>query len=368
MSTDAQVPAEAQRPALSKVGTLARFAVIGGVLVVIMGTFAYLGGWLTPKDLRPAEFADEFERVAGVHSGFRRNHAKGVGVSGFFESNGAAARLSKATVFQVGHVPVTGRFSLAGGQPYMADAPDIIRGLGLKFSLPNGEQWRTTMNSIPVFLVNTPAAFYERLVASRPDPTTGKPDPAKMKAFLASHPETVRAMKIISSHPPASGLANSTYSSLNAFFFINTNGVSTPVRLQLVPVDVFEPTATNLPAQENENYLFDALIGRIHQGPVQWHLILTVGQPRDPTNDATIPWPEGRERIDAGTLTLSAVENEETSVARDINFDPLALPAGIVPSDDPLLSARSAVYSQSFTRRAGETKEPSAVTSVEAGK
>jgi catalase len=37
------------------------------------------------------------------------------------------------------------------------------------------------------------------------------------------------------------------------------------------------------------------------------------------------------------------------------------LPEGMAPSDDPLLSARSAVYSQSFTRRAGEKKLPSAV-------
>ena len=360
--------AEAPRPALSKGGTLARCAVIGGVLVALTGAFAYLGGWLTSKDLTPAKFADEFERVAGVHAGFRRNHAKGVGVSGFFESNGAGARLSKATVFHVGRVPVTGRFSLAGGQPSLADAPETIRGLGLKFSLPDGEQWRTAMNSIPVFLVKTPAAFYERLVASEPDPATGKPDPAKMQAFLARHPEAMRAMHIISRHPPASGFANSTYSSLNAFFFVTTDGVSTPVRLQLVPLDAFEPAVTPVSAQASKNYLFDALIGRMHQGPVHWHLMLVVGQPGDPTNDATVPWPESRERVDAGTLTLSVVEPEETSVARDINFDPLVLPAGIVPSDDPLLSARSAVYAQSFTRRAGETKQPSAVTSAAAGK
>ena len=41
--------------------------------------------------------------------------------------------------------------------------------------------------------------------------------------------------------------------------------------------------------------------------------------------------------------------------------DPLVLPTGIAASDDPLLSARSATYSQSFTRRAGEAKPPSAV-------
>jgi catalase len=53
---------------------------------------------------------------------------------------------------------------------------------------------------------------------------------------------------------------------------------------------------------------------------------------------------------------------------RAINFDPLVLPNGITGSDDPLLSARSAAYSQSFTRRIGEPKSPSAVTSSEVGK
>jgi len=65
--------------------------------------------------------------------------------------------------------------------------------------------------------------------------------------------------------------------------------------------------------------------------------------------------------LDVGTLTLERVESEDTSPCRDINFDPLVLPEGMAPSDDPLLSARSAVYSQSFTRRAGEKKLPSAV-------
>jgi len=37
------------------------------------------------------------------------------------------------------------------------------------------------------------------------------------------------------------------------------------------------------------------------------------------------------------------------------------VPAGIKPSDDPLLSARSAAYSDSFMRRAGGAKTPSAV-------
>ena len=101
---------------------------------------------------------------------------------------------------------------------------------------------------------------------------------------------------------------------------------------------------------------------------MQWHLVVIIGQPGDPTNDATIAWPAGREQVDVGTLTLDEVESDDTSAARVINFDPLVLPAGIAPSDDPLLSARSAVYSQSFTRRAGETKQPSAVTPADVRK
>jgi len=192
MSNDPKAPAEAEQPRLGKVSTLARFLLIGVALAAVVGTFAYFGGWFTPNDLTPARLTDAFEHVDGVHPGFRRNHAKGVGVSGFFESNGNGVRLSKAVVFRLGRVPVIGRFSLSGGQPYLADRPDTVRGLALEFVPPNGELWRTAIINLPVFPVSTPEAFYERLIASKPDPNTGKPDPAKMKAFLARHPETVR--------------------------------------------------------------------------------------------------------------------------------------------------------------------------------
>ena len=152
------------------------------------------------------------------------------------------------------------------------------------------------------------------------------------------------------------------YNGLNVFRFINAADVSTPVRWSMVPVDAFKPEDTAQSANPDKNYLFDDFIARIHSAPVQWRLILTVGQPGDPTDDATIPWPEDREHVDAGTLTLDEVESEAPGNCRDINFDPLVLPVGIAPSDDPLLSARSAVYSQSFTRRAGEKKELSAIT------
>jgi catalase len=333
----------------------------------VLGAFLYLGGWFSPQKLTPERFVDELQRVNGTRTGFRRNHAKGVCVRGFFDSNGQGARLSKAVVFQNGRVPVIGRFSLGSGDPHATDALSTVRGLGLQFTLSDGEQWRTAMINLPVFPFKDPQAFYDNLVASEPDPDTHQPDPAKGAAFFASHPDTARAIGIIKSQAPSSGFDNSTFHGLNAFRFTNAAGVATFVRGELVPVQPIA-AASATEASQDKNFLFDALIASIQRHPLQWHLILTVGQPGDQTDNATIPWPEGRETVDVGSLTLDSVESDDTNPARTINFDPLVLPAGIAPSGDPLLSARSAIYSQSFTRRAGEKKEPSAITPAEVQK
>src|SRR3984957_18976005 len=184
---------------------LIRWAAIGVVIAGIVGAFAYTGGWFAAHRLTPARFIDTFEKVNGIHPGFRRNHARGLCISGYFDSNGQGVRLSKANVFEPGRVAVIGRFSLAGGQPFAADGPAAVRGLGLRFEPRRGEQWRTTMIDLPVFAVRTPEGFYDQLLASKIDPATGKPDPAKMTAFLAAHPETVRAMTIIKAKPFSSG-------------------------------------------------------------------------------------------------------------------------------------------------------------------
>jgi catalase len=368
MANEGSTTAADLPPPLDGMGALARLVLIGAFLAAVVILFAYLGGWLTPHKLTPSRFVDGFEEVDGVHSGFRRNHAKGVCVSGSFESNGQGTRLSRAAVFQQGKIPVVGRFSFGGGLPDVADKPDLVRGLGLQFSLPDGEFWRTSMISLPIFPFSTPQAFYEQMIASKPDPKTGKPDPAKMEAFLAKHPETAKVLATFKDAPIPSGFGNTTFYGLNAFRFINSEGESTPVRWILTPEQMPEAAPDNAANPRDKNYLFDALIKDIHHRPLKWHLVVIRGKPADTTNDATVAWPADREKIDVGTLTIDRVEAEQGSPTTDLNFDPLVLPDGIAPSDDPILSARSAVYSQSFTRREGETKQPSAITPAEVEK
>jgi catalase len=345
--------------------TFARLTVIGLVLLVVAGAFAYVGGWFSPHRLTQDRMMSAFQEDNGPHPGFRRNHAKGVCVYGWFASSGAAASLSKAEVLQPGRrVPVIGRFALAGGMPMQADTPAQVRSMALRFMPPRGGEWRTGMNNIPVFVVSSAQGFYDQLLAARRDPATGKPDPAAMQAFIAHHPETARAMGLIKARVISSGFADSTFNSLNAFRFVSASGVSTSVRWAMEPL---QPVALETPVQAtkaDKNYLFDDLIGQVKQHPLQWHLIVTIGQPGDRTDDATVPWPADRQHVDAGTLIIDSVSSEDGGACTEINYDPLVLPPGIAPSDDPLLSARSAAYLRSFTLRAGEKakKAPSAVS------
>src|SRR5262249_33463399 len=133
----------------------------------------------------------------------------------------------------------------------------------------------------------------------------------------------------------------------------------------LRPLQPFEAAGAVPP---DKNYLFRELITQIHRQPLRWRLIVIVGRPGDPTSDPSIGWPADREEGDVGTVTLDRVEADELSAATDIVFDPLTLPAGMAPSDDPILRVRSAAYVESFTRRSGETKQPSAITPADVKK
>ena len=342
---------------LNRRSVLLGIGAVTAFLAVDLGAVAYANKWIGPNNTLTREtFLDAFRSVFGAHPGFRKNHAKGVVVTGHFDSNGNGSEVSRAVIFRPGQTPVTGRFSLAGGNPNGADAPATARGLGLAFAFPDGTQWRSAMLNLPVFPDNSAQGFYDRLFAQKVVPTTGQPDPAAMAAFLAAHPESAAAMAIIKQHKPTPGFADSTFNGLITFFFVNDNGVRTPVRWSFVPQQ-----QALAPPSGGSNTLFDALIRQIRSGPLQWRLILTVGAPGDPTSDATLPWPSDRRTIDAGVLTLTGIETELAGNARDINFDPLVLPDGVEPSDDPLLNVRSTVYAASYRARTGEPKSPPAV-------
>ena len=337
-------PATARR-----IGSWALIATAVGIAAV---SFGYVGGWLAPQRLTPARIVNQFQDNAGTFSGYRRNHAKGVCVTGYFDSNGQAQPYSRAQVFASGRTPVVGRFAIPGSNPYAPDSSVPIRSMALRFALANGQQWRTGMNSMPVFAVATPQAFFAQMQAQQPDPTTGKPDPAKVAAFFAAHPETAAFRDWAKTAKPSASFATEGYWGLNAFVFVDANSKRQPVRWRMVP----EATDAGERADKagDADYLATDLTRRLAQGPLRWHLQVTLAEPGDPTDDATRTWPDDRRTIDAGTLVLEHTGPQDSGACRDINYDPLVLPAGIEASDDPLLPARSAAYADSYLRRTSE--------------
>ncbi|WP_454882940.1 catalase family peroxidase [Sphingomonas oryzagri] len=340
---------------------LPSLAAIGAAVACTVGVFAYTGGWLTPHRLSPAEVVDQFERTNGIHLGFRRNHPKGVCFSGRFDSDGSGAQISKAALFAPGTTPLFGRFAIASGQPYLPDTAKSVRSMALNFALANGETWRMGLNDIPVFTVASTQDLYDQLKAAIPDPKTGKPDPVKLAAFMASHPESAAATAVVKAAPHASGFADTTYNSLNAFLFTDARSHTTPVRWAMVAEDPFVVAKPDPAQAQQPNYQFDDLLARIRNGPIRFRFVVTMANPGDQTRDPTRAWPADRRKVTVGVLTIDRLEDEMHGPCRDITFDPLVLPAGVKGSDDPILSARSAVYAASYRRRASESAPMPAV-------
>lgn len=341
---------------------LLRLAGIGLLLGALLLLFLFTGGYLSPDRPTPARFMASFRDNDGAHPGFRRNHAKGLCVTGTFDAAPDIAALSSALVLRSQHVPIVARFATAGGVPELDDAKATVRSLAVRFLASDGSEWRTGMNDIPVFVFNSAQGFYDQLKAGRPDPKTGKPDPAAMQAFLEHHPETARAFGLIKARAVSSGFANDTYNSLNAFRLVDAAGHDTLVRWAAVPKQAFEPAAP-APADADKNFLFKDLLTQLQTGALEWQLVFTIAGPGDTSSDSTIAWPRGRREVLGGVLRLDRAYAEDDGPCGDITYDPLVLPAGIEASDDPILSARSAVYARSLTLRDREKpqKAPSAV-------
>lgn len=347
---------------------LSTIAAILAAPALLLAGFAWAGGWIGAPRIGGADVANALEQNAGRHTGYRRAHAKGVCIAGRFDASGGAAGLSRAHLLARGRYPVIGRFSTGGGNPFATDGRNVFHSLALQLTGSDGQIWRMALDHTPVFPVATVDAFVALQRASRPDPATGKPDPAAMKAYLARHPETRAYQDYIAAAPLPDSFANGTYYSINAFRFIDRSGASHAVRWAFEPETAFgaldKARLDRLPV----DYLFDDLDRRLASGPLRWRLVVTVAAAGDVTNDATVVWPAGRQRIEAGTLTITGAQPEESGACRDITFDPAILPDGIALSDDPLLPARSAAYSSSFRRRALETPGPSAVGKTLAAK
>lgn len=303
------------------------------------------------KEVTAEQVVSALEETFGVHPGERRNHTKGTCAAGEFVGSPPARAYSRSVLFSGKPVPVVARFSMPGGNPQVPDTAKIPRGMALQFRLPEGKLQHMTMLNTPVFGAGSPQTFFDDIVAKKPDPATGRPNPEKIRVFRASHPDSLPQAEFLAKNNPPVSWANSSYFGIHAFKFVNRESNTALVRWRFVPRDegklMSDDELNSLPP----DFLEQKLIERVKRGPVRWDMILTIGAPGDPEDNPTLLWPSGRKEVRAGTLTISSAMPQKGAECEKINFDPLVMADGIEPTTDPVLLFRSPSYAVSFARR-----------------
>lgn len=324
------------------------------IVAVLALLFAWVGGWFGGKGVTPQAMADTAEASGSPQPGFRRAHSKGICIVGTFAPTSEAAQLSTARVFSQASTPVLGRFSNPGNDPHAPDNKAAVRGMALQLKTDDGQEWRMAMNSFPFFASSTPEGFQAMNVARLPVPATGKPDPEKMKAVLAKYPEIANFMAWSKDARTPDSLANTRFNGVNAFRLIDAQGRERAVRWSMRPHAPFVAADPERLASASRDFLGEDLDRRLAAGPLQWDMVMQFAAPGDPIEDPSKAWPDTRPETKVGTLSLTRAQAQAGGPCFDLNFDPLILPQGIAATDDPVLHARSAVYSVSFNRRERE--------------
>ena len=294
------------------------------------------------------------EGTFGVTSGQRRNHIKGACALGEFVGSPDAAPYSRSALFSGKTIPVVARFSLSGGNPKVPDTAKSGRGMALEFKLSENNLQHMTMLNTPVFGAMQPRTFLDLMIASKPDPATGKADPEKIKAFKASHPDSLAQADYLAKNNPPASYSSSSFWGIHTFKFINKDNKTTMVRWRFVPQDGEKRLTDDELKSAQPNFLEESLVNRTKQGPARWDMMVSIGEPGDPEDNPTLAWPDSRKQIKAGTLTISSAMPQKGAACEKINFDPLVMSDGIEATNDPILQFRSQAYAISFSKRTGE--------------
>ena len=299
------------------------------------------------QDVDPAELVRDIHAIFGEHHE-RAVHAKGVVLDASFEPTDAARRMSKAGVF-AGKIPATVRLSDTTGLPEIPDAdPNASpHGMAVKFKLQDGAEMDMVTHSFNGFPAANAKDFGEFLkAAAASGPGAAKPTP--IEKYIATHPNAVPFLT--KQNPPPESFATTTYFGVNAFGFVDAAGNKTVVRYRLVPAGGDKYLDKADAASKGPNYLMEEIAGRVAKGPVAFDWFAQIAQSGDDVEDPSTPWPESRELVKLGSLSITGLAADQQGQSKSLLFLPNNVPDGIEPVD-PMIEVRSEAYPISFGER-----------------
>lgn len=277
----------------------------------------------------------------------RKGHARGVCAEGRFTPSDDARERFDTPLFDQA-TPVVVRFSMGGGNPDADERARAPRGIGVKFLLEDESPHHIAGLTTPVFAGKNPQQFLGLLRLNRliqQDEASAE----DRERYLEENPEAARQGRWLQAHAPAAEYTAATYFGIHSFYAIDADQEARAFRWQLVPAAgeqlLTEKERAALPAA----FLEDRLNKRLaEEGSIDLHWQWVLADADDPIDDPSSQWPNDRETVSVGTLTLTGAGG---AACEPVNFDPNQLTRGITPSDDPVLALRSAAYAISFGKR-----------------
>jgi hypothetical protein len=156
---------------------------------------------------------------------------------------------------------------------------------------------------------------------------------------------------------PIGNLANAINSTFGSFDKlkeqVNAAGVGRFARYHWQPVAGLASQPLAQLRQQPADYLYEELERRLLGGPVAFTLELEFAEDGDPTDDCTVLWPEGRERVTIGRLELTRPTSLEELGDPVLLHDATRVTDGIELSADPILQVRRGAYRASVAQRTG---------------
>lgn len=297
----------------------------------------------------PDQAIDAIRETGGAQPGQRALHAKGKLYRGTFIASAEAAGLSRAAHLDGSAVPALIRFSSGSGNPAQPDNAPGVRGMAVKFTLPNGSTTDVSAQTAKLFPASTPDGFISLLRAMRP----GAAAPLRLIGYIATHPRFLSALPVVreANKVPAS-YATVAYHGLHAFRWIAADGSARFVRYHLRPDAGERFLSPDVAKTKSADFLIEELDERIATEPVRFSYQLQIAADGDSTVDPSKPW-HSTKNVTVGTLTITGVDTEREHGGDIVVFDPMRITDGIEPSDDPVLRFRTLAYSASVKLRAG---------------
>lgn len=299
--------------------------------------------------LTPDQAIEAIRGAGGARPGCRALHAKGTLYRGTFTATPDALMLSRARHLDGSTVPALIRFSNGSGNPEQRDGASGVRGMAVKFTLPDGSTTDVSAQTARLFVSSTPDGFIDLLKAMRPGLTT----PLRLAKHLLFHPGLLGALPILreAGRVPAS-YATIEYHGLHAFRWTASDGSARFVRYHLVPTAPEEYLSGSDAGHKDADFLTDELKARLDDGPVRFDFRVQIAGPTDSTVDPSAAW-QSTQIVTVGTLSITGLDTEREHGDDIVVFDPMRVTDGIEPSDDPVLHFRTLAYSASVKLRTG---------------